>query len=116
MGDISGDHVSVAKALYQLDFYLEQIDAPFDIYDLYEEAYRELRGKYYDETWLDHLEDHPHVRESLDENFTLQTIVDALLRTGHEPVVRALMRSFRREQISVTQRFIDGASRQKGRP
>ncbi|WP_245629997.1 hypothetical protein [Alicyclobacillus acidiphilus] len=105
-----GEHLSVAKALYQLEFYLDQLDAPFDIYYLYAAAYKEQRGSQYDERWLYYLDDNPDVEHCLDESFTLQTIVDTLLRTGHEPVVRALMRSFRREQIGITQRFMYGAT------
>ncbi|WAH35347.1 hypothetical protein [Alicyclobacillus dauci] len=110
MGNFHGEHLSVAKALYQLEFYLDQLNAPFDIYHLYATAYKEQRGSQYDERWLYCLDDNPEVENCLDEGFTLQTIVDTLLRTGHEPVVRALMRSFRREKIAISQLYLIGAT------
>lgn len=105
-----GEHLSVAKALYQLESYLNQLDASFDIYYLYAAAYKERRGSQYDERWLYYLDDNPEVENCLDEPFTLQTVVDTLLRTGHEPIVRALMRSFRKEQVGITHRFLFGAT------
>lgn len=110
MANIHGEHLSVAKALYQLEFYLDQLSAPFNIYHLYAAAYKEQRGSQYDERWLYCLDDNPEVEGCLDESFTLQSIVDALLRTGHEPIVRALMRSFRKEQISISQLYLIGAT------
>ncbi|TDY50541.1 hypothetical protein C7445_10293 [Alicyclobacillus sacchari] len=110
MASMHGEHLSVAKVLYQLEFYLDQLNTTFDIYHLYSEAYREQRGSLYDERWLYYLDDNPQVQNCLDESFTLQTIVETLLRTGHEPLVRALMRAFRRERISITQRFMYGAT------
>lgn len=110
MSSAQGEHLSVAKALYQLESYLEELDAPFDIYVLYSAAYKEKRGNNYDDRWLHCLSDNPDMEESLDEPFTLQSIVDIFLRTGHEPIVRALMRAFRREGISVSQLFLIGAT------
>jgi hypothetical protein len=110
LANFQSEHLSVAKALYQLEFYLDQLDAPFDIYHLYAAAYQEQRGSQYDERWLYCLDDNPEVENCLDESFTLQTIVDTLLRTGHEPIVRALMRSFRKEHIAISQMFLIGAT------
>lgn len=109
MANIHGEHLSVAKALYQLESYLDELDAPFDIYALYSAAYKEQRGSQYDERWLYCLNDNPDVEGCLDEPFTLQSIVDVLIRTGHEPIVRALMRSFRREGIAISQLYLIGA-------
>lgn len=110
MSNTQGEHLSVAKALYQLESYLEELDAPFDIYALYAAAYKEQRGLNYDDRWLQCLNDNPDMENSLDEPFTLQSIVDILLRTGHEPIVRSLMRAFRRDGITVSQLFLSGAT------
>ncbi|MCL6627362.1 MAG: hypothetical protein K6T68_12350, partial [Alicyclobacillus shizuokensis] len=66
----SGEHLSVAKALYQLNFYLEVLNLPVTVKDLYQRAYRQRRGEQFDDRWLEHLEENPEVVESLDEPFT----------------------------------------------
>ncbi|MFD1674643.1 hypothetical protein [Alicyclobacillus fodiniaquatilis] len=110
LANFQGEHLSVAKALYQLESYLEQLHASFNIYQLYAAAYKERRGSQYDERWLYCLDDNPEVENCLDEGFTLKSIVDTLLRTGHEPIVRALMRAFRRDHIAISQLYLIGAT------
>ncbi|MFX4302157.1 hypothetical protein ACOJUR_07815 [Alicyclobacillus tolerans] len=105
-----GDHLSVAKALYQLDFYLQQLNMDIRVRDLYERAYREKRGDRYDDRWLQVLDEHLEVRDSLSEPFTTQTILEVLMRTGHEPLVRSLMREIRRRKIGFTHIYLIGRS------
>jgi len=108
MPSAGGEHLSVAKALYQLNFYLNTLGLPFTIVNLYERAYRARRGDNYDARWLDHLEENPEVTHSLEEPFTTHTIVETLMRTGHEPLVRALMREVRRHGVEFTQAYMIG--------
>lgn len=109
----SSDHRSVAQALYQLDFYLHTIQAPFSIKDLYRGAYEERRGERYDDAWLDHLEDDPHIPDCLEQPFTAHTIVETLLQTGHEAILRQLIKRIRKEGIGFTQAYISGAGRRR---
>ncbi|MCL6597308.1 MAG: hypothetical protein K6T81_01055 [Alicyclobacillus macrosporangiidus] len=111
MRDLSGEHLSVAKALYQLDFYLQTLELPFTVRDLYRSAYERRRGDRYDDRWLDHLAENPDVAQSLDEPFTTSTIVETLMRTGHEPIVRALVREVRRADIRYVQAYLMGTPR-----
>jgi hypothetical protein len=108
-----GEHLSVAKALYQLDFYLKTLELPVTIHDLYARAYQGRRGESYDDRWLNHLADNPEVAESLDEPFTSHTIVEVLMKTGHEPIIRALMREIRRNQIGFTHAYMIGSHRRR---
>ncbi len=105
------EHYSVARAFYQLEFYLDAISAPFTIKDLYRNAYAEKRKDHYDDKWLDHLEDDARITESLEDSFTAHTIVEALLKTGHEAVLRQLIKHLRKERIHFTQLYISGAGR-----
>lgn len=111
MPTFGGEHLSVAKTLYQLDFYLRTIGLPVTVIDLYAMAYQERRGDNYDDRWLAHLGDTPQVRDSLSEPFTTHTIIETLMRTGHEPMVRALMRIVRRHQIGFTQAYMVASPR-----
>jgi len=113
MSHSDGDHLSVAKTLYQLDFYLKTLDVPFRIVDIYALAYQKRRGDRYDDRWLSCLDENPDVSDSLNEPFTTQTIIETLLRTGHEPIVRALMREVRRHDISYTQAYMIGMPRRR---
>lgn len=79
--------------------------------DLYEKAYRERRGERYDDRWLNHLQENPEVSEALSDSFTASTIVETLMRTGHEPMVRALMKEIRRRNIRFTQAYMMGMPR-----
>lgn len=107
------ERLSVAQTFYQLDFYLEAIGMPFRVKDLYREAYQEQRGEQYHETWLDHLAEDARVQASLDEAFTTHTIVENLLRTGHEPVLRRLIESIREHSVGFSQAYIVGAHRRR---
>ncbi|MBX6352354.1 MAG: hypothetical protein IRZ10_03380 [Thermoflavifilum sp.] len=113
MNQSHGEHLSVAKTLYQLDFYLRILDLPFTVRDLYEAAYKRRRGARYDDRWLDTLEDNPEVAESIHEPFTAQTIIDTLMRTGHTPIVMALMREIRRRRIGFSQAYLREAPRRR---
>ncbi|MCL6516227.1 hypothetical protein [Alicyclobacillus sp.] len=113
MRNLSGEHLSVAKALYQLDFYLRTLELPFTVRDLYRRAYERRRGDRYDDRWLDHLAENPEVAESVDEPFTTSTIVETLMRTGHEPIVRALMREVRRADIRYVQAYMIATPRRR---
>lgn len=103
------DHRSVAQAFYQLNFYLQTIGVSFTIKDLYRAAYFETRKDRYQDEWLNHLEEDPHVLESMKEPFTTYSIAETLIRTGHEPILRALMNRARDENIGFTQAYIVGA-------
>lgn len=108
MSNVNGEHLSVAKALYQLEFYLQQLHMPISMKDLYAKAYREQRGELYDDRWLNCLEENPDVKTVLNESFTTQNIIETLMRTGHEPIVRALMREIRKQNIGFSQLYMIG--------
>lgn len=109
--NVGGEHLSLATALHQLNFYLETLELPFTARDLYAMAYRDRRGDHYDDRWLSHLHEDPEVQKSLEEPFTAQTIVETLMRTGHEPILRALMREIQRRNIVFTQAYLIGTPR-----
>jgi hypothetical protein len=109
---VGGEHLSLATALYQLDFYLQNLGLPFTAKDLYAVAYRDRRGEHYDDRWLHNLHENPQVQESIHEPFTAQSIIETLMRTGHEPIVRALMREIQRRNIAFTQAYLIGTPRQ----
>lgn len=111
MPSTGGEHLSVAKALYQLDFYLRVLNLPLTVVDLYERAYKERRGDHYDDRWVISLSENPDVVASVDEPFTTQTIIETLMRTGHEPIVRALMKEVRKSRIGFTQAYMIGMPR-----
>ncbi len=111
MSNLSGEHLSVAKALYQLGFYLRQLNIETTVQDLYGMAYRERRGEQFDDRWIGILDENPDVVRSLEEPFTTQNIVEILMRTGHEPLVRTLMREIRRHKIGFSQLYMIGSSR-----
>ena len=106
MSNLSGEHLSVAKALYQLQFYLKQTGTHVTVKDVYAAAYKARRKDAFDDRWLDVLHENPEVQGALDEPFTTQSIVDILVRTGHEPLVRALMREIRRQNIGFSQLYM----------
>lgn len=111
MSNLGGEHLSVAKALYQLDFYLRTLELPFSVVELYAMAYKERRGNHFDDRWLTCLDENPDVSTSIEEPFTTQTIIETLMRTGHEPIVRALMKEVRRRKIGYTQAYMIGLPR-----
>jgi len=106
-----GQHLSVSKALYQLDFYLQTLNMQLTITDIYALAYKKKRGDHYDDRWLATLSENPDVSDSIQEPFTTHTIVETLMRTGHEPIVRALLREVRRRKITFTQAYMLGMPR-----
>lgn len=110
------DHRSVAKALYQLSFYLQTIGAPFTIKDLYRSAYAERRGERFQDHWIDVLADDPNVRASLEEPFTAHTIIETLFKTGHEAIFRQLIKHIRKEKIGFTQLYIVGTENHRYEP
>jgi len=111
MSSYYGEHLSVAKALHQLQFYLHTLQLGVTVQDLYASAYKRRRGAKYDDSWLTVLEENPDVSESLDESFTTHTIIETLMRTGHEPIVRALMKEVRSRNIEFTHTYLIGPSR-----
>lgn len=111
MSSYYGEHLSVAKALFQLQFYLNVLRLGVTVQDLYASAYKRRRGNHYDDSWLTVLEENPEVQDSLDEPFTTQTIIETLMRTGHEPIVRALMKEVRNRHIEFTHTYLIGPSR-----
>ncbi|GGJ04569.1 hypothetical protein GCM10010885_12210 [Alicyclobacillus cellulosilyticus] len=108
MSESAREHLSVAKAFYQLEFYLRMVHAPFTVKDLYERAYRKRRKDQYDDRWLSCLDENPEVQSALDEPFTAHTIIETLMRTGHRPVVRALLKEIRRHHIIYTEAYMVG--------
>lgn len=111
MPKFGGEHLSVAKALVQLNCYLVTLGLSLTVRDLYERAYRTRRGEHYDDRWLNHLQENPEVKDALNEPFTAATIVETLMRTGHEPIVRALMKEVRKRDIQFTQAYMIGMPR-----
>lgn len=111
MPRFGGEHLSVAKALVQLNFYLQTLELPITVKDLYERAYKNRRGDHYDDRWLAGLQDNPDTADALEESFTSATIIETLMRTGHEPIVRALMKEIRRRDIQFTQAYMIGMPR-----
>jgi hypothetical protein len=112
MPSLGGEHLSVAKALYQLNFYLKTVGLPFTVQDLYERAYKSRRGDRYDDRWLTCLHENPDVLDSIEEPFTAHSIIETLMRTGHEPIVRALMKEVRTRKIEFTQAYMIAMPRQ----
>lgn len=110
---ISQEHHSLAKALYQLDFYLRQLGLEFTVKDIYREAYQKRRGSFYKDDWLDRLRDDPDMKEALAEPFTTHTIAETLLQTGHEPILRTLIGRIREAGIGYMQAYIIGAGRRR---
>ncbi|GIM47871.1 hypothetical protein DNHGIG_34200 [Collibacillus ludicampi] len=108
MGHTSDPDKDVAKAFYQLDFYLKILHLPFRVKDLYRRVYQKRLGDYYTDEWIDELSSDPDVVKSIHEPFTTQTIVETLMHTGHEPIIRALLREMRRRKIGFTQAYIMG--------
>ena len=94
------------QALFQLDFYLRALDLPVTIKDLYRKAYEERLGPHYSDDWLDDLEHDPDVQEGMNEPFTTQTIIETLMKNGHEAIVRVLLREIRTLGIGFTQAYI----------
>lgn len=111
MPRFGGEHLSVAKALVQLNFYLQTLELPVTVKDLYERAYKNRRGDRYDDRWLTQLEENPDMSDALEEPFTSASIVETLMRTGHEPIVRALMKEIRNRDIQFTQAYMIGMPR-----
>lgn len=111
MSNTDSEHLSVATALYQLDFYLKTLKLPFSSLDLYEMAYRDRRGEQYDDRWVRNIYDNPDVTVTVDQPFTTHTIVETLMRTGHEPIIRALMKEIRRRHIGFTSAYMVGMPR-----
>lgn len=98
----------VAKVFYQLDFYLQALQLPLRAKDLYRRVYQSRLGEYYDESWLDQMDQDWEMKKSLNEPFTVQTIVETLMHSGHEAIVRALIREMRRRDIGFSQAYIMG--------
>lgn len=107
------DHLSVAQALYQLNFYLQCLGLSWTVKDIYKEAYQTRRGDAYKDAWLDVLAEDPAVCASLDEPFTTHSIMETLLRTGHEHLVRALIRRIRAEEIGFAHAYLAGSRRKR---
>ena len=103
------DHRSVAQAFYQLDFYLQTIDAPFSVKDLYRSAYAERRKERYQDEWISLLKEDPTVHASLDEPFTAHTIIETLFKTGHEAIFRQLIKHIRKSKIGFSQLYVVSA-------
>lgn len=107
------DHLSVAQALYQLKFYLECLGLTFTVKDIYKEAYEARRGDAYKDAWLDVLQEDPAVCASIQEPFTTQSIIETLLKTGHDHLVRALARRIREEGIGFAHVYLAGSRRKR---
>jgi hypothetical protein len=101
------------QALYQLDFYLKTLNLPFTVKDLYRKAYQGRLGPHYSDEWLDDLEHDPDVQEGMQEAFTTQSIIETLMRNGHEPIVRVLLRETRKLGIGFSQAYIVSIKKRK---
>lgn len=111
MNSANQDHLSVARALFQLQFYLDAVGVPITVKELYRRAYQEKRGAFYRDEWLDHLRDDPRVASCTEESFTTHTIAETLVRTGHEPILRQLIKVIREQNIGFLQAYIVGSKR-----
>lgn len=101
------------QALFQLDFYLKVLNLPFSLKDLYRKAYEKRLGPHYSDDWLDDLEHDPDVQEAMSEPFTTKTIIETLMKNGHETIVRALLRETRMLGITFTHAYIVGMEKWK---
>ncbi len=111
--NINQDHRNLAKALRQLNFYLETINLPFTARDLYHSAYEgPLEDRLSDE-WLDHLATLPEVESALQEPFTTHTIAETLIQSGHEALLKELISRVRHADISFAQAYIVGVDKRR---
>jgi hypothetical protein len=101
------------QALFQLDFYLKALELPFTVKDLYRKAYQERLGPHYSDDWLDDLEQDPDVQAGMTEAFTTQTIIETLMKNGHEPIIRHLLRETRTLGVGFTQAYIVSINKRK---
>lgn len=99
---------TVAKAFIQLDFYMKVLSVPLTVKSIYETAYKKRLGSYYSDTWLLKLENHPGKESFLNERFTVQSIIETLMKSGYEPFIRVLLREVKRRDIEYTQAYIMG--------
>ncbi|MGB8954028.1 MAG: hypothetical protein WCC10_01520 [Tumebacillaceae bacterium] len=101
------------QALYQLDFYLKALELPFTVKDLYRQAYKERLGPHYSDDWLDDLECDPDVQEGMREPFTTHTIIETLMRNGHERIVRGLLRKARDCGLGYTSAYVSSVNKKR---
>ena len=101
------------QALYQLDFYLKALELPFTVKDLYRKAYKERLGPHYSDDWLDDLECDPDVQEGMREAFTTHSIVETLMRFGHERIVRWLLRKARDYGLGYTSANVSSVNKKR---
>lgn len=101
------------QALYQLDFYLKALELPFTVKDLYRKAYKERLGPHYSDDWLDDLEYDPDVQDGMKEPFTTHTIIETLMRNGHERIVRGLMREARNLGLGYTSAYVVSVNKKR---
>jgi len=107
------DHLSVSQALFQLEFYLDCLHLPFTVKEVYKEAYQKRRGEAYKDEWLDVLGENPAVCASLNQPFTTHTIVETLMRTGHEHLVRVLINRIQDADVGFTHAYVVGTRKRK---
>lgn len=98
----------VGKAFLQLDLYLKALQLPVTVKDLYQRAYKNRLGEYYDDQWLDLLEYDSEIQACLDEPFTVQSIIETLVEYDHKPVLFALVRFAHQLNIGFSHRFVIG--------
>jgi hypothetical protein len=110
----NSEKLAEAKAFYQLAVYLKALELPFSVSDLYRDAYQnQTNPRMVDTSWLDQLEKDPNMQQALSEPFTTQTIMETLLRTGHEAVIKQLMKRVREYGIGFAHAYVLGISRWK---
>lgn len=102
----------VGKALLQLDSYLKALRLPLTVKDLYRSAYKHRLGVHYNEQWLDWLEHDPDILSSLEEPFTLQSILETLAESDHKPILFALVRYAHRHDIGFSYRYVIGIAQE----
>lgn len=108
----SENEKEVAKALLQLDFYLQTLQLPVTVKDLYRRAYLNRLGEYYNDRWIDLLKDDTEFETCLEEPFTLQTILETLVENGHKPILFALVRFAHQMDVGFSHRYVIGITQE----
>ncbi|UOF89413.1 hypothetical protein LSG31_16120 [Fodinisporobacter ferrooxydans] len=104
---------AVLKAFFQLNFYIQALELPFTVEELYREAYQTEHGANYNEDWLEIIHHDKYFADVLDEPFTTHTFIETLLRAGHDRIVKLLMKRVRDYGVGFAHAYVMGISRWK---
>ncbi|BCJ85333.1 hypothetical protein [Effusibacillus dendaii] len=104
----SENEKNVAKALLQLNTYLEALELPYNVKDVYRLAYKKRLGKYYNDQWIDLLLDDPNRQDILTEPYTVYSIAETLTENGYKPMIYALLRIAHQLEIGYSHAYVIG--------